>query len=54
MLNYINKLNMPLWKYWLIGFGLYLLGVFVHWVFYVLAIIVWTFSTIQAIKIRNK
>lgn len=54
MLNYLNKLKWPLYKYWLIGFGLFLLGMFVHKFFYVVAIFVWVISTLQAIKIRKK
>lgn len=54
MFNYLNNLHWPLYKYWLVGFGLFLLGVFVHQFFYVPAIIVWVSSTTLAIKIRSK
>ncbi len=53
-MNYINKLKLPLYKYWLIGLAFYLLGMFVHWSFYLVAIVIWASSTYMAIIIRSR
>lgn len=53
-MNHIFKLKAPLYVYWLISLALFLLGIFVHWLFFLMAAYVFFYSTKAALEQKTK